>query len=146
MTIPWHRKRFLKLPRSDTETVPKQVSKLRSFVHPRIWSSQFPGGEATRVHTPPLKEDTADGRPRGMFFDVNGAGEANGSGSTTSTWGTKNTVDSPSSRKQKQSSDQQRQRSPLPQSPLQAKQKGEGDQEHRPRRERKSGGRKDREW
>ena len=26
--------------------------------------------EAMRVHTPPLKEDTADGRPRGLFFDV----------------------------------------------------------------------------
>jgi parafibromin len=28
--------------------------------------------EATRVNTPPLKEDVADGRPRGLFFDVTG--------------------------------------------------------------------------
>ncbi|KAK4197236.1 hypothetical protein QBC40DRAFT_309230 [Triangularia verruculosa] len=37
---------------------------------PAIWLSQFPGGEATRVHTPPYKDQTADGRPRGLFFDV----------------------------------------------------------------------------
>ncbi|KAK0672289.1 hypothetical protein QBC41DRAFT_353558 [Cercophora samala] len=37
---------------------------------PVIWLSQFPGGEATRVHTPPYKDHTADGRPRGLFFDV----------------------------------------------------------------------------
>ncbi|PHH73803.1 hypothetical protein CDD80_3560 [Ophiocordyceps camponoti-rufipedis] len=29
--------------------------------------SQFPGGEAVRVSTPPLDEDTADGKPRGFF-------------------------------------------------------------------------------
>ncbi|KAF7559902.1 hypothetical protein G7046_g4235 [Stylonectria norvegica] len=28
---------------------------------------QYPGGEAVRVNTPPLDEDTADGRPRGFF-------------------------------------------------------------------------------
>ncbi|PFH60987.1 hypothetical protein XA68_18460 [Ophiocordyceps unilateralis] len=30
-------------------------------------NSQFPGGEAVRVSTPPLDEDTADGKPRGFF-------------------------------------------------------------------------------
>ncbi|KAK4231426.1 hypothetical protein QBC38DRAFT_451443 [Podospora fimiseda] len=38
---------------------------------PQILISQFPGGEAKRVHTPPYKEDTADGRPRSLFFDLN---------------------------------------------------------------------------
>ncbi|PHH74738.1 hypothetical protein CDD82_4802 [Ophiocordyceps australis] len=28
---------------------------------------QFPGGEAVRINTPPLDQDTADGRPRGFF-------------------------------------------------------------------------------
>ncbi|KAK3379925.1 hypothetical protein B0T24DRAFT_696047 [Lasiosphaeria ovina] len=58
-----------------------------------IWASQFPGGEATRVHTPPLKQGTADGKTRGLFFDVNGPTSDQGdkSGSTTSTRGTRNT-------------------------------------------------------
>ncbi|CAH0048593.1 unnamed protein product, partial [Clonostachys solani] len=30
-------------------------------------NSQFPGGEAQRIPTPPLDEDTADGKPRGFF-------------------------------------------------------------------------------
>ncbi|RDA85391.1 hypothetical protein CP532_1938 [Ophiocordyceps camponoti-leonardi (nom. inval.)] len=30
-------------------------------------NSQFPGNEAVRVTTPPLDEDTADGKPRGFF-------------------------------------------------------------------------------
>lgn len=60
---------------------------------PQIWASQFPGGEATRVHTPPLKQGTADGKTRGLFFDVNGPTSDQGdkSGSTTSTRGTRNT-------------------------------------------------------
>ncbi|UNI13483.1 hypothetical protein JDV02_000226 [Purpureocillium takamizusanense] len=33
----------------------------------RMVNSQFPGGEAVRVSTPPLDENTADGRPRGFF-------------------------------------------------------------------------------
>ncbi|KFA48694.1 hypothetical protein S40293_08521 [Stachybotrys chartarum IBT 40293] len=33
----------------------------------KLADSQFPGGEATRVSTPPLCEETADGRPRGFF-------------------------------------------------------------------------------
>ncbi len=47
--------------------------------------------EATRVNTPPLKEDTADGRPRGLFFDVSGPSDnQGGSESTESTRGTRN--------------------------------------------------------
>ncbi|PHH60008.1 hypothetical protein CDD81_2212 [Ophiocordyceps australis] len=30
-------------------------------------NTQFPGGEAVRINTPPLDQDTADGRPRGFF-------------------------------------------------------------------------------
>jgi hypothetical protein len=30
-----------------------------------------PPQEATRIHTPPVREAVADGRPRGLFFDVN---------------------------------------------------------------------------
>uniref|UniRef100_A0A0B7JPD7 Uncharacterized protein n=1 Tax=Bionectria ochroleuca TaxID=29856 RepID=A0A0B7JPD7_BIOOC len=30
-------------------------------------NNQFPGGEAQRIPTPPLDEDTADGKPRGFF-------------------------------------------------------------------------------
>ncbi|KAL7913196.1 hypothetical protein GGI35DRAFT_476997 [Trichoderma velutinum] len=32
--------------------------------------STFPGGEATRVSTPPLDEDTADGKPRAFFTSL----------------------------------------------------------------------------
>ncbi len=47
--------------------------------------------EATRVTTPPLKEDTIDGRVRGLFFDISGPSESDrqqGSESTSSTRGT----------------------------------------------------------
>ncbi|OTA00965.1 hypothetical protein A9Z42_0012690 [Trichoderma parareesei] len=33
-------------------------------------NTTFPGGEAVRVSTPPLDEDTADGRPRGFFTSL----------------------------------------------------------------------------
>ncbi|KAG8422704.1 hypothetical protein J3459_010130 [Metarhizium acridum] len=36
----------------------------------RSANSQFPGGEAIRVSTPPLDEDTADGKPRGFFTSM----------------------------------------------------------------------------
>ncbi|OAQ68897.1 RNA polymerase II accessory factor, Cdc73 [Pochonia chlamydosporia 170] len=36
----------------------------------RSANSQFPGGEAVRVSTPPLDEDTADGKPRGFFTSM----------------------------------------------------------------------------
>ncbi|KAK0627124.1 hypothetical protein B0T14DRAFT_511829 [Immersiella caudata] len=77
----WHSTRDHK--RSDssaTDTVvtkpPKvsieEISRAALLVRPQLWATQFPGGEATRVNTPPLKEDVADGRPRGLFFDVSG--------------------------------------------------------------------------
>ncbi|KAI1503847.1 hypothetical protein F5X99DRAFT_424845 [Biscogniauxia marginata] len=34
------------------------------------WSEQFPGGEAIRVRTPPLRQGAADQRPRSFFFDI----------------------------------------------------------------------------
>ncbi|KAI1639813.1 hypothetical protein F4809DRAFT_638185 [Biscogniauxia mediterranea] len=34
------------------------------------WSAQYPGGEATRVKTPPLRQGVADQRPRSFFFDI----------------------------------------------------------------------------
>lgn len=40
--------------------------------------------EATRIHTPPLKEDTADGRPRGYFFNVSIPIDADNTGSSAS--------------------------------------------------------------
>ncbi|KAH6610559.1 hypothetical protein Trco_000579 [Trichoderma cornu-damae] len=33
-------------------------------------NSQFPGGEAVRVSTPPMDEDTADGKPRAFFTSL----------------------------------------------------------------------------
>ncbi|QPG94703.1 hypothetical protein C2857_006766 [Epichloe festucae Fl1] len=33
-------------------------------------NSQFPGNEAVRVSTPPIDEDTADGKPRGFFTSL----------------------------------------------------------------------------
>ncbi|KAK0751114.1 hypothetical protein B0T18DRAFT_63166 [Schizothecium vesticola] len=45
--------------------------------------------KAIRVDTPPLKEDTADGKPRGLFFDVSGPSDAglndSGAGGSEST-------------------------------------------------------------
>ncbi|KAM7202904.1 hypothetical protein V8F33_002562 [Rhypophila sp. PSN 637] len=43
----------------------------------QIWASQFPGGEAVRIHTPPLKEDTVNNKPRGLFFDLNSQADTN---------------------------------------------------------------------
>ncbi|KAK3323466.1 hypothetical protein B0T19DRAFT_442967 [Cercophora scortea] len=78
------------------ETAPeKKAAENSTFTTPQMWLSQFPGGEAGRVFTPPLKEDTADGKPRGLFFDVNGPSEHGGSASSTaSTRGTRNTASS----------------------------------------------------
>ncbi|KAM7189710.1 hypothetical protein V8F20_010050 [Naviculisporaceae sp. PSN 640] len=57
----------------------------RPLPSPQIWASQFPGGEAMRVHTPPLKADTVDGRPRGLFFDVNSQADKERGESSSST-------------------------------------------------------------
>ncbi|KAK4165877.1 hypothetical protein QBC43DRAFT_298934 [Cladorrhinum sp. PSN259] len=64
--------------RGSSSTVASQEPEARP-PPPQIWLSQFPGGEATRVHTPPYKEDTADGRPRSLFFDLNSPNTSNGS-------------------------------------------------------------------
>ncbi|KAK3318517.1 hypothetical protein B0H66DRAFT_622542 [Apodospora peruviana] len=81
---------------SGSETEGKSTKKPSPKVPPhphntitpsQTWASQFPGGEATRIHTPPLKEDTADGKPRSLFFDVNSAAIAelaSGRGSSAS--------------------------------------------------------------
>ncbi|CAM1511636.1 Fc.00g091490.m01.CDS01 [Cosmosporella sp. VM-42] len=37
--------------------------------------TQFPGGEAVRIKTPPLCEDTADGRPRAFFTSMTPPGD-----------------------------------------------------------------------
>ncbi|KAK4450105.1 hypothetical protein QBC34DRAFT_425112 [Podospora aff. communis PSN243] len=73
---------------SATDTVvtkPKasieEISRAALQVRPQLWATQYPGGEATRVNTPPLKEDAADGRPRGLFFDVNGPSNSDQPGS-----------------------------------------------------------------
>ncbi|RCI10345.1 hypothetical protein L249_4399 [Ophiocordyceps polyrhachis-furcata BCC 54312] len=44
--------------------LPRHGGDKRSF---KSANSQFPGNEAVRVSTPPLDEDTADGKPRGFF-------------------------------------------------------------------------------
>ncbi|KAI9158281.1 hypothetical protein HJFPF1_06273 [Paramyrothecium foliicola] len=43
------------------------VSEVKALSFTNSPTSQYPGGEATRVNTPPLDEDTADGKPRGFF-------------------------------------------------------------------------------
>ncbi|KAK3688488.1 hypothetical protein B0T22DRAFT_155229 [Podospora appendiculata] len=83
------------LPETAPEKKAAENSGFTSIAVPQMWLSQFPGGEAGRVFTPPLKEDTADGKPRGLFFDVNGPSEHSRSASSTaSTRGTKNTTSS----------------------------------------------------
>ncbi|KAK1831344.1 hypothetical protein QBC39DRAFT_434105 [Podospora conica] len=71
---------------------------------PKIWANEYPAGasdilvsnpgclltqhaqqEAIRVDTPPLKEATADGKPRGLFFDVSGPSSDSGPGGSEST-------------------------------------------------------------
>lgn len=59
------------------------------LAYSHLWATQYPGGEATRVNTPPLKERTPDGRPRGLFFDVNNPSDSQrDSEATSSTRGT----------------------------------------------------------
>ncbi|KAG6009413.1 hypothetical protein E4U54_008562 [Claviceps lovelessii] len=47
--------------------------------------SQFPGNEAVRVSTPPMDEDTADGRPRGFFSSLTPPASKPDSASSTTT-------------------------------------------------------------
>ncbi|KAI1083406.1 hypothetical protein F5B20DRAFT_595417 [Whalleya microplaca] len=52
--------------------VTSPVSDLGAYFDPSSssYSSNFPGGEATRVKTPPLRERGNAGRPRSFFFDI----------------------------------------------------------------------------
>ncbi|OAQ98467.1 hypothetical protein LLEC1_02951 [Akanthomyces lecanii] len=53
--------------RGDTPPASPLLADNAAYVN-HIWmSNTFPGGEAVRVSTPPMDEDTADGRPRGFF-------------------------------------------------------------------------------
>ncbi|KAF4488829.1 hypothetical protein CGCF415_v001008 [Colletotrichum fructicola] len=76
---PWHR-------RDSNDTISSVTSSVRevlagrtpattpdpeTFLHQLDYTmTPYPAGEATRVKTPPLHEDTADGRPRGFFGNV----------------------------------------------------------------------------
>ncbi|RYP37230.1 hypothetical protein DL767_003049 [Monosporascus sp. MG133] len=74
--------------------------------HP--WSSLFPGGEARRVKTPPLREGTAAG-PRSFFFDISAP-----SGGANNTKSQQNSHGSSSSELQQK---QQREAPPAPRAP-----------------------------
>ncbi|KAM3508073.1 hypothetical protein MY10362_001419 [Beauveria mimosiformis] len=53
--------------RGDTPPASPLMSFTTSY-HSNTWiTNTFPGGEAVRVSTPPMDEDTADGKPRGFF-------------------------------------------------------------------------------
>lgn len=65
----WHRRRSTRATDNSNPSL-SDVDRKERPSGPAIWLTQFPGGEATRVHTPPYKEDTVDGRPRSLFFDV----------------------------------------------------------------------------
>ncbi|KAH9887164.1 hypothetical protein F4778DRAFT_786461 [Xylariomycetidae sp. FL2044] len=51
---------------------------------PHAWCSPFPGGEATRVKTPPIHVNTPDLKPRSFFFDINAPANAEAHRSNTS--------------------------------------------------------------
>ncbi|KAK5987938.1 hypothetical protein PT974_12074 [Cladobotryum mycophilum] len=74
---PWHRREsgdsFINISssikavlrgRSPPSTPTASLSYTNSF---QFGNNPFPGGEAVRVSTPPMDEDTADGKPRGFF-------------------------------------------------------------------------------
>ncbi|KAK1720894.1 hypothetical protein BDP67DRAFT_77976 [Colletotrichum lupini] len=82
---PWHRK-------DSYDTISSATSSVRDFLagktppvtpDPEGFLSRqqdstltpYPAGEATRVRTPPTREDTADGKPRGFFTDMVPPGE-----------------------------------------------------------------------
>ncbi|KAF4970780.1 hypothetical protein FSARC_2250 [Fusarium sarcochroum] len=53
------------------ETPPSSpFSSYTSSLHANCVDSQFPGGEALRIKTPPLAEDTASGQPRSFFTEM----------------------------------------------------------------------------
>ncbi|KAF9772041.1 hypothetical protein IL306_010304 [Fusarium sp. DS 682] len=52
------------------ETPPPSVVSSYTSLHVSCVNSQFPGGEARRIKTPPLAEDTTSGRPRSFFTET----------------------------------------------------------------------------
>ncbi|KAH8173374.1 RNA polymerase II accessory factor, Cdc73 [Sarocladium implicatum] len=68
---PWHRKdssqSYNTISSSLRDVLRGQTPSGTPHGSLRSVNSQFPGGEAVRISTPPLDEDTADGRPRGFF-------------------------------------------------------------------------------
>ncbi|KAK8118725.1 uncharacterized protein PG998_003351 [Apiospora kogelbergensis] len=78
---PWHRKGSAGSDASATSSIldllrghtplSTPVSEKPAFVtSTNEWSEQFPGGEARRVETPPLREGTEDRPGRSFFFDI----------------------------------------------------------------------------
>ncbi|KAI1042876.1 hypothetical protein LB505_000930 [Fusarium chuoi] len=60
---------------------PSAVSSYTSSVNVNCVNGQFPGGEARRIKTPPLAEETASGRPRSFFTETVPPTEDDGMGS-----------------------------------------------------------------
>ncbi|KAF5533861.1 hypothetical protein FMEXI_11594 [Fusarium mexicanum] len=52
------------------ETPPPSAASSYTSLHVNCVNGQFPGGEARRIKTPPLAEDTANGRPRSFFTET----------------------------------------------------------------------------
>ncbi|KAF5570323.1 hypothetical protein FPANT_13766 [Fusarium pseudoanthophilum] len=52
------------------ETPPPSAASSYTSLHVNCVNGQFPGGEARRIKTPPLAEDTASGRPRSFFTET----------------------------------------------------------------------------
>ncbi|KAF4478514.1 hypothetical protein FAGAP_12376 [Fusarium agapanthi] len=62
---PWARKESAESFSSVTSSVSEILK-----VHVNCVNGQFPGGEARRIKTPPLADDTASGRPRSFFTET----------------------------------------------------------------------------
>ncbi|KAJ4153739.1 hypothetical protein LMH87_010213 [Akanthomyces muscarius] len=76
--VPWNRKdstasfssvssSIREVLRGDTPPASPLLADNAAYLNHKWTSNTFPGGEAVRVSTPPMDEDTADGRPRGFF-------------------------------------------------------------------------------
>ncbi|KAF5708359.1 hypothetical protein FMUND_10630 [Fusarium mundagurra] len=63
------------------ETPPPSAASSYTSLHVNCVNGQFPGGEARRIKTPPLAEDTASGRPRSFFTETVPPTEDDGMGS-----------------------------------------------------------------
>ncbi|KAJ3491875.1 hypothetical protein NLG97_g5512 [Lecanicillium saksenae] len=56
--------------RGDTPPASPLMAYNAAYLNHKWMTNTFPGGEAVRVSTPPMDEDTADGRPRGFFSSL----------------------------------------------------------------------------